>query len=252
MKHRIFCFCLGVLTLLQIQFHTSPTWADLPDVRLHESADAGELYLSKLVFFGESTTAHLSRRGGVLDTPEGRRQVLRDESGTRMLDRRILSSPVELYDQNGNARRLPLSDAVTELRPEILVLSFGLNGILEFNKDPDLFTARYCYLIDGIRERSPDTKIILQSVYPVRSAGKYPVEPKTLNAYINRLNERIEAIAASRENIKYADSAACLRDESGALRAEYDVGDGIHINNAAYGTILHFFRTHPWDHPKKQ
>ncbi len=251
MKHRIFCFCLGVLTLLQIQFHTCPTWADLPDVRLHESADAGELYLSRLVFFGESTTAHLSRRGGVLDTPEGRGQVLRDESGTRMLDRRILSSPVVLYDTDGTSRQLPFSDAVAELRPEILVLSFGLNGILEFNKEPDLFIVRYRYLIGGIRERSPETRIILQSVYPVRSAGKYPVEPEILNAYINRLNERIEAIAASEKHVKYIDSAACLRDESGALRAEYDVGDGIHLNNAAYGTILHFFRTHPWNFSKK-
>ena len=45
-------------------------------------------------FFGESTTAHLSRVGGVLDSDENRDKVLRDESGTRYLDARILSSPV--------------------------------------------------------------------------------------------------------------------------------------------------------------
>ena len=50
--------------------------------------------LAGVFFFGESTTAHLARSGGVLDTDEHRGKVLRDESGTRYLDMRILSSPV--------------------------------------------------------------------------------------------------------------------------------------------------------------
>ncbi len=244
MKHRFFCFCMGVLTCFQL--YILPIRADLPDVRLHEGADAGELYLSRLTFFGESTTAHLSRRGGILDTLEGRGRVLRDESGTRMLDRRILSSPVHVYDSDGAGHSLPFSEAVSVLRPDILVLSFGLNGIMEFARDTDLFAARYAYLIDGIRERSPTTKIILQSVYPVRDAGKYPLEVGTLNEYIEALNLRIERIAAKYTDVRYADTASILKGADGLLKPEYDMGDGIHLTNAAYAAILHYLGTHPW------
>ena len=55
-------------------------------------AEEGELFvlpsankdaLEGVYFFGESTTAHLSRVGGVLDSDENRDKVLRDESGWR-------------------------------------------------------------------------------------------------------------------------------------------------------------------------
>ena len=82
-------------------------------------ADCGELFvfsntnedtLSGVFFFGESTTAHLARSGGVLDTDEGRGKVLRDESGTRYLDARILSSPVFYYTGN-RAEKIPFAEA---------------------------------------------------------------------------------------------------------------------------------------------
>ena len=72
-------------------------------------ADCGELFvlsstngdaLLGVFFFGESTTAHLARSGGVLDTDVHRGRVWRDESGTRYLDARILSSPVFYYEGN--------------------------------------------------------------------------------------------------------------------------------------------------------
>ena len=50
--------------------------------------------LGGVFFFGESTTAHLARVGGILDSDAHKGKVLRDESGTRYLDMRILSSPV--------------------------------------------------------------------------------------------------------------------------------------------------------------
>ena len=188
--------------------------------------------LAGVYFFGESTTAHLARTGGVL---EGREKVLRDESGTRYLDMRILSSPV-FYE----GEKIAFSDAVERAQPRILVLSFGLNGITRWSRDSDTFLRNYRALIDGILARSPNTQIILQSVYPVGENECFSLPVHTLNAQIAALNGHIESLSKEYENVDYINTAVLLADASGALSPEYDIGDGIHLTNEAYRIILRF------------
>lgn len=186
--------------------------------------------LAGVYFFGESTTAHLARTGGVL---EGREKVLRDESGTRYLDMRILSSPV-IY----KGEKIAFIEAVERAQPRALVLSFGLNGISRWSRDPEAFLRNYRALIDGILARSPNTKIILQSVYPVGENDCFSAPVHKLNAQIQALNAHIASLSQEYENIAYINTAALLSDASGALSPEYDIGDGIHLTNEAYRIIL--------------
>lgn len=186
-------------------------------------------------FFGESTTAHLSRVGGVLDSDENRNKVLRDESGTRYLDVRILSSPVFC-----NGEKVSFANAIEKLQPRVLVLSFGLNGITRWSRDPDAFLRNYRALIEGILERSPSTKILLQSVYPVGENTCFSLPISETNAQIDNLNTHIASLAEEYQNVAYVNTAALLADASGALNAAYDVGDGIHLTNEAYRIILAF------------
>ncbi len=231
------CFLSGCSASVQPQYST------LPGNRLHEMDVAGAAYSHQaLVFFGESTTAHLSRVGGVLDTPSGRCAVWRDDSGTRMLDRRILASPVLLYASNGTTESVSVTEALERVKPEVLVLSFGLNGILRFTEMPEQFLGAYQILIDGVRKHSPDTRIILQSVYPVRASTGFSVDVKTLSAHICTLNQKIAQLAY-KNGVRYADTASLLCDADGLLRAEYDSGDGIHLTNQAYRVILAYFQT---------
>ena len=188
--------------------------------------------LCGVYFFGESTTAHLARAGGVLD---GREKVLRDESGTRYLDMRILSSPV-FYD----GEKIAFIEAVERAQPRVLVLSFGLNGINRWSRDPEAFLRNYRALIDGILARSPNTQIILQSVYPVGENECFSLPVHTLNAQIAALNGHIESLSKEYENVDYINTAELLADASGALSPEYDIGDGIHLTNEAYRIILRF------------
>ena len=190
-------------------------------------------------FFGESTTAHLSRTGGVLDTDEGRGKVLRDESGTRYLDARILSSPV-FYYEGKRAEKIPFAEAVERAQPRVLVLSFGLNGITRWSRDPAVFLNNYRTLIEGILARSPNTKIILQSVYPVGENTVFSLSKEELNQQICNLNVHIEKIAKEYENAEYVNTSALLSDASGALNTAYDSGDGIHLTNEAYDVLLTF------------
>lgn len=217
------CLLLGVLTV--------PTQAECgePFVLSQNEKDV----LSGVCFFGESTTAHLARADGILNTDENRAKVLRDESGTRYLDARILSSPV-FYE----GEKISFIDAVERAQPRILVLSFGLNGITRWSRDPEAFLRNYRALIDGVFARSPNTQIILQSVYPVGENECFSLPVHALNAQIATLNRHIESLSKEYENVDYINTAVLLADASGALSPNYDIGDGIHLTNEAYRIIL--------------
>ena len=209
---------------------------------LGETADCGEAYLDRLVFFGESTTAHLRARG-VLRGGRETTQVWSDPSGTKMLSSRLLSEPI-LYPESGEL--VTVAEACTQKTPDILVLSFGLNGVMRFHTDIDHYLHCYGKLIETIQKSSPATKIILQTVYPVCKADAYSVGVDTLNAYLSRLNDALPLLTGIYQDVRIVDTASVLRDRDGRLRAEYAEEDGIHLNRAAYEAILHYLRTHAW------
>lgn len=220
---------LTVLSLLCALTVSSKATDREPFVLPQNEKDA----LGGVFFFGESTTAHLARVGGILDSDAHRGKVLRDESGTRYLDMRILSSPV-IYE----GEKLSFAEAVERAQPRVLVLSFGLNGINRWSRDTDAFLHNYRALIDGVLARSPNTKIILQSVYPVGENECFSLSKEELNKQIESLNTHIFALSNEYENVNYINTAALLSDASGALSPEYDIGDGIHLTNDAYRIIL--------------
>jgi len=212
------------------------------DRMLSKTADAGERYIDSMIFFGESTTSHLRSRG-VLRGGTQTHAVWSDASGTRMLSSKILSQPI-VYPPTGEL--LTPAEACERAKPTYLVLSFGQNGLIGFARDPDTYVTCYKRLIDALLAASPDTKIILQTVYPLGSQGGYSVDLATLNQSIDRLNECLPKIAADYENLRVADTASILRDADGRLRAEFDNGDGQHLNAQAYEKILSYLRTHAW------
>ena len=199
--------------------------------------------LDSTVFFGESTTAHLSRHGGVLDTDQWRNCVWRDVSGTRQLDRRLLSTSV-LYKGHGAARALSVAEALTREQPRRIILSFGLNGLVSHAKDPDRFLRTYRFVLDGIKERSPETKIYVQSIYPVGENDVFSDDTATVNRYIRTLNAALLSACRAWGDVAYLDTASLLCDDSGTLASIFDTGDGIHLTNDAYLLILSFLSEH--------
>ena len=125
-------------------------------------------------------------------------------------------------------------------QPRVLVLSFGLNGITRWSRDPDAFLRNYRALIEGIIERSPHTKIVLQSVYPVGENNCFSLSKEELNKQIASLNTQISDLSKECENVAYVNTSALLADASGVLLSNYDIGDGIHLTNEAYRIILTF------------
>lgn len=222
-----------------------PTQVDPLTVTLGETPDAGMKYIDRMIFFGESTTAHLRSRG-VLTGGTDTKQVWADASGTKSLSSKITSESI-IYPETGE--NLMIAEACAKAQPDYLVLSFGLNGINGFIANKSTYVNAYNQLIRAVREASPNTKIILQSVYPVcdgTGSQAFGTDVATLNANIRTLNTWLPEIAASHENVRFVDTASVLCDSQNQLATSYNNGDGIHLTVSAYEAILAYLRTHAW------
>ena len=220
------------------------------DVYLAETPDAGMEYQNLLVFFGESTTAHLANRG-VLSGGKETDQVFANASGTCLLSPKIGSQTVR---DPKCGKDMPLTELIAKARPAYLVLSFGLNGIVGFSKNHDTYLQSYQKLIDAVQSASPSTAIILQTVYPVSaptdgSKWHFSQSAKEINQMICDLNSCLPTLAAANTGVKIADTASVLRAADGSLDPAFSSGDGIHLNANAYTQILRYLRTHAYHTP---
>ncbi len=210
---------------------------------LEKSPDMGEEYIDSLIFFGESTTYHLKSRG-VLSGGKDTKQVWAPKSGTVNLDATISALKI-VYPETG--KEITLSEAISQKKPKIMVLTFGLNGAVQkHGKGEKYFSECYMRLINIIRQGSPDTKIILQSCFPIASTmdmSNYSVDAATLNSYITQINLWTRQIAAD-AGCYYLNTCEELSDGEGFLREEFDVGDGHHLTAAAYEVMLEYIKTH--------
>lgn len=213
------------------------------DRRLPETRDMGQEYIDQMIFVGESTTAHLRSRG-VLRGGQGTEQVWSDSSGTMTLDLNILQKTI-LHPKT--RQPMTIAQAAGREKPRYLVMSFGVNGIVGFFQNEGLYRRAYGKLITAIHEASPDTVVLLQTVYPVAdNQTAFGQGAVAVNGYIRRINEMLPAIAAQYDAY-VVDTASVLYDERGNLRADDQAGDGIHLSAEAYRRILHYLRTHGYE-----
>ena len=205
-------------------------------VMLKETEDMGQDYIDSMIFFGDSNTAHL-RSFGVLSGGKQTTQVWATESQTLMLNSEITNKKIVYPHTN---TEMTIAEAAALEKPQYIVISLGTNGLTSLNEEQ----FKYCYtkLLNAIKEASPSTKIIVQSIYPVTSWYE-----NISNEKINAANEWLLELA-EKSGVRYIDTASVLKDENGALKEEYNSfhKDGYHVNEAAYKEILKYIRTHGW------
>lgn len=205
-------------------------------VVLGETEDAGQEYIDKLTFLGDSTTYGL-KYYEVLSGGKNTTQVWTPASGTLTLYNYATATIV--FPEDG--QEISIVDAVTRKQPEYLVITLGVNGVAEM--DEDWFKQDYTALVQSIQAASPNTKIICNSIYPVENDYEYINSINNTN--IPQANEWIKAVAES-TGCKYADSASVLKAEDGSLREDYGNGDGIHLNADGFNAVLEYLRTHAY------
>lgn len=201
--------------------------------RLSETADAGEDYISRMVFIGDSTTYGL-KAYSVLPSS----QVWTPSSGTLALFNQSFATIV--YPSSG--AEIPITDAVELAKPEYVVLTIGVNGVSMM--DEESFKSEYTALVERIKSVSPDTKIICNSIYPVEAS--YEAKGNGINnEVIDRANTWIEQIAESTGN-RFTYSASVLKGDDGKLISSYGNGDGLHLSPAGFEQVLIYLRTHAY------
>ncbi len=225
----------------------APTSGEPVSIEMGTTSDRGMTYIDGMVFIGESTTSHLVNRG-VLTDGKDTLQVWSKSDNTRTLSSKTTS---EIINVPSSVSGLTIAQACAAEQPEYVVLSFGLNGSSEFIKNNCAsYKSNYNALIKAIQTASPNTKIILQTVYPITapkdgSVGAFP-DIDTTNRNLSILNHALSEIAATHTNVRVCDTASVLRNGSGRLTDSYNDGDGIHLTASAYEAILYYLRTHAW------
>lgn len=112
--------------------------------------------------------------------------------------------------------------SLLNVRPVVCVLLIGTNNINSALKN-------YEEILQEIKDKSPQTKMIIQSIYP--TAGEYHKR----NKKIVEVNEEIKKLA-QKYGYDYADVYSVLKDEKGELNSKYTT-DGLHLNNDGYKAV---------------
>ena len=195
---------------------------------------APEGYVDKLVFYGDSTTHGMKayKVFGSRDTT----QVWTPTSGTLALFRAATDL---VYDPNSKTE-MSIADLCKSVKPEYLIVTLGVNGVSMM--DENWFKTDYQNLINIIRQNSPDTKLILQSIYPV--ARSYANQKSINNTKIQQANQWIVQIAKA-NGLPYLNTYSVLVGDDGYLSESCQNGDGMHFNEVGFAKVMDYVKTHP-------
>ena len=202
-----------------------------PSTELAETEDMGEEYVSRIIFLGDSTTYGLGYYNVVPKT-----QVWTPSNGTFSL----FNQSIIKIAYPETSQEISIEEAVTLKKPEMMVITLGVNGVAMMTEDA--FKSDYSALVKRILEHSPDTKIILNSIYPV--AESYAHQDQINNEKIDMANGWVCALAEEL-GVRYINSGSVLKGEDGFLPESYTNGtDGMHLNEATFDMIINYIRTH--------
>ncbi len=204
---------------------------------LKSTPDYGQNYLNNLIFLGDFTSQNMVSCGVLADGVDTN-QVWMGKDGTLSLDYNIDKATIILPETD---EEMLLTQALKTKKPRYLVITLGLeNGVPYCDKDT--FCEYYKKLIDAVKEGSPNTKIIIQSILPV--TAKYQRKNSEIsNEKINTCNKWLCELAEDL-NIRYLNTAEALKDASGNLPRKYASEDGGSPNAEGYKIMLEYIRTH--------
>ena len=203
-------------------------------VGLRGTEDMGQEYIDNIIFLGDSTTYGM-KYYGVLKDGKDTKQVWTPSNGTLTLSYQSFVNIV--YPDDGT--EIPIRDAVKAKKPIMMIITLGVNGVSFMDKD--YFIAEYTSLVKDIMDLSPDTKIILQSIFPV--ASNYDKLDTINNKKIAEANLWVQQVAAD-TGARYLDTQSVLTGNDGFLNEDYSNGDGLHLDTDGFNTVLDYIKTH--------
>jgi lysophospholipase L1-like esterase len=213
------------------------TDAEISTVRLGKTPDYGQAYINNIVFLGDSTISGLSSTD-LLTESIGYSQIWTGEDGDLALDYNIGNTSI-LFPETSSP--ISITSAAERKKPDYIIVTVGINNGVAYCSE-EKFTEYYEKLITTLKEASPSTRIILQSILPISNQAEKSLSGIT-NEKIGKANKWIEKIAEN-NSLRYLDTASVLKNTSGQLSELFDSGDGIHLNTEGFAAMLDYIRTH--------
>jgi lysophospholipase L1-like esterase len=202
---------------------TKPPLTDMPEV-MEAPAATGDFVFDDIIFLGDSTTYGL-KAYSMLAGGKGTLNVYTPASGTLTLDHQSYATIVYPPDKS----EITIREAAELAKPKAMVITLGVNGVSFMGEDD--FKFEYSDLIKTIQTASPDTVIILQSIFPV--GAKYEYIKSINNNKITAANEWIKSIAAD-FGLTYIDTYSKLVGADGFLPDNLQNGDYLHLNSDGF------------------
>lgn len=114
-------------------------------------------------------------------------------------------------------------ETVTKLNPQNLFLAYGMNDIVATNGNVSEFIKQYESLLDQIKEALPNTKIFVNSIFPVREDV---VRERLEFTHIQEFNKKLEELCDKRQ--------ITFLDNTDLVSEDYYEADGMHFKSSFY------------------
>lgn len=122
-------------------------------------------------------------------------------------------------------------EQVVKGHPKKIFLLIGINDV-SHGHSVDKLAERYETLVNEILQRSPETRLYLQSIMPINNDYGVYRNLKGKENTIVEFNKRIKEIA-EKNDLKYIDLWPFLADKNGKLNKKY-TNDGLHLTGPGY------------------
>lgn len=212
-------------TQMSIKDYTLDGWYD--SVKLKETKNYGNEYFNKITMVGDSNIMNMYLNGYLNGLKAWAIPCLHAES--------MHSMEINLY---GLGIKMKLLDAVEKYKPEIMILNFGTFSTSWISEET--FVEKANAMIEQIKEKSSNTKIILISIYPIKKGYNINEFQQDI---INKYNFLILEMA-DKHGLKYLDVQEVLKGDDGYGKEEYFVDDKFHLTLLGHSTVKEYIKTH--------
>ncbi len=195
-------------------------------VRLYQRMGLTHLLPEITQHYNNMLPFHLRIDGNV---PEGAVLFIGDSITQGLCVSAVTDKGVNLgigYDTTfGVLKRVALYASVNKARS--VMLAVGINDIITYKKTDDEIIKNYKKIILSFPE---NLLIIISAILPIDEH----IKGVTVNKKIVNINKRLVDLCASTKNCNFVDSGKKMIGPDGNLKADYHIGDGIHLNATGY------------------
>lgn len=211
---------------MSISEYSLDGWYD--EVKIKQTDNKGNEYFNSLVIVGDSNMKNMYEYGHINSSKSWAVPCLHAES--------MHYTKLNIY---GTSEQMTLIDAIKKYKPEKMILNFGSFSSLWINEE--VFVNSSKSMIEKIKEASPDTDVVLISIYPVTKNGKN--NDNFNQNSINKRNFKLLEIA-NEYNLKYLDVQTVLKDSTGYGNPSYYISDGFHLTSYGHSIVKEYIKTH--------